>query len=120
MGEGMNNKILLLLLSMLIILPNVYALSNLEKAQIASDTFVAKHGKFFHKYSFLNEIQIFRRPYSEDSASISFQYVVVSVIDEKIAKASFIVTLNKNDLSIFDVKKIIIPDSEDEIIFYGA
>jgi len=77
-----------------------------EQAEKVADEFVINHGKFYHKYSEIDDIDIFRKLYSETPDEVSFLYLIKSNIKNKERKAEFIITINKHTLEITKLKII--------------
>ncbi len=92
----------LIIISLLIMtLPFVYSYPARDKeAAMAADEFVKSHGIFYNRFSILKEVRLFRTTYSVDENEISFLYVALWKMDDKIIKAVFIVTLSRQDLSL--------------------
>ncbi len=90
------------LLAIVLFIPVVN--SGLADAKDIADEFVVKHGKFYHRFSVVDEVRIFRRLHVETPSEISFMYLVVADTGSRNVEGRFLVTLSKQDLSVISLE----------------
>jgi hypothetical protein len=107
-------KRLLFLLIFVLFSSFAYGLTE-QEAKSVSDSFVVQHSQFFHRYSILSDVKVFRKTYSITEDSFTFVYMAFAQLNGKDVKGKFYITVNRADSSVeVDVER---PETENYDLF---